>query len=804
MFVDKGSVDKANMKKLRSIAAAFAAAGLTQVSQAADPIVQTKFTADPAPYVHDGMVYLYTTHDENDAKGFKMRDWLLYTSTDMVNWTDRGVMASLKSFKWADKAISGWGGFENGAWALQVIERDGKFYMYCPLQGRGIGVLVADNPYGPWTDPLDKPLITGKFDSIDPTVFIDDDGQAYLYWGNPNLWYVKLNKDMISFEGEPIKDASFAKVKDQPDPFHYQEGPWAYKRNGHYYMAYASTCCPEGIGYAMSDNPAGPWTFKGYLMKPDKRSNGNHPGIIDFKGKSYLFGFNYKLHFALVKDHRERRSVCVAEMTYNPDGTITELPWWEEAKSVEQIESLNPYKRVEAETIAWSEGMKVAPVSGGGMSVFPARDGAFIKVQGVDFGAKGAGTVSASVAGKTKPGSVSGGVIELRLDSKDGTLIGTLPLPYTNDQWTEVASPVSGATGLHDLFLIFKGDVTKAPMASGDAASGDTLEPLFKADYWVFTEKTDAPQLTAIEAAIGQYKIDSAAGPAHTAPVKVSAIFSDGTSKEVTASATITSENLSVASVANGIVTGAGQGETRLSINFDGKTASLPAIVKDLKTETAPKALSVSISEVSLLVGASQALTVTAEFHDGHTEDVTASAVFTAQPPGIASVKDGAIVALRKGATEIQASFTGKLGDPVTAPIKVVAAFRNPYEENRAEEFTAQHGVLTEPCSEGGRNVSNLENGDWISFAGLDFSSGAKTVVLRVASATEGGTIEVHLDGPNGPLVGSCAVTNTGGWQKWVPVTCDIRGVNDVRTICFKFTGGKGFLLNVSKWRFTE
>ena len=81
------------------------------------PIIQTKFTADPAPMVHRDTVYLYTTHDEDDAEGFKMRDWLLYTSTDMVNWTDHGAVASLKDFKWYDG--------DNGAWAEQVIYRNG-------------------------------------------------------------------------------------------------------------------------------------------------------------------------------------------------------------------------------------------------------------------------------------------------------------------------------------------------------------------------------------------------------------------------------------------------------------------------------------------------------------------------------------------------------------------------------------------------------------------------------------------------------------------------------------------------------
>lgn len=217
------------------------------------PIIQTKYTADPAPYVHGDTVYLYTTHDEDNAEGFKMRDWLLYTSTDMVNWQDHGAVASLRDFKWYKG--------DNGAWAECVVERNGKWYMYCPIHGHGIGVLVADSPDGPFVDPLGKPLVWQKehWYDIDPTVFIDDDGQAYMYWGNPDLYCIKLNQDMISTSGD---------IMLMPHIQDYQEGPWFYKRKGHYYMAFASTCCPEGIGYAMSDSPTGPWTYKGQYHEP--------------------------------------------------------------------------------------------------------------------------------------------------------------------------------------------------------------------------------------------------------------------------------------------------------------------------------------------------------------------------------------------------------------------------------------------------------------------------------------------------------------------------------------------------------
>lgn len=162
------------------------------------PIIQTKYTADPAPLVYNDTVFLYTSHDEDDAMGFKMQDWLLYSSTDMVNWTEHGAVASLKDFAWVP--------YDNGAWAVQCVERNGKFYLYCPMPGNvGIGVLVADSPYGPFKDPIGKPLIKNSNHDIDPTVMIDDDGQAYMYWGNPKVYYVRLNDD-ISYSGEITQD----------------------------------------------------------------------------------------------------------------------------------------------------------------------------------------------------------------------------------------------------------------------------------------------------------------------------------------------------------------------------------------------------------------------------------------------------------------------------------------------------------------------------------------------------------------------------------------------------------------------
>ncbi len=430
---------------------------LAATCYADNPVVQTSFTADPAPLVFQDTVYLFTSHDEDDARGFHMLDWKCYSTTDMVNWTDHGSIASLATFPWAKQ--------DNDAWAPQVVARDGKFFLYVPISVSGwpknvIAVGIADSPLGPYKDALGHPLLNKANGYIDPTVFVDDDGQAFLYFGNPNPWYVKLNKDMVSYSGEVVLAAG--------RPGNYQEGPWLYKRSGHYYLAYASTCCPEGIGYAMSDQPTGPWVFKGNIMDGNGLSSGNHPGIIDFKGQSYVFGFNYKLNWQITDVHRERRSVCVAAITYNPDGTIQKLPWWND-EGTAQVGAFNPFARVDAATICYEAGIKTKPRPSGQSGVFVSatENGAYIKIKGVDFGTRGATNFLASLAAES-----DGNTLTMRLDSETGKAVGTVKIKSTGglDKWETQSCPVRGARGVHDLYLKFFGKNT----------------PVINLDWWEF------------------------------------------------------------------------------------------------------------------------------------------------------------------------------------------------------------------------------------------------------------------------------------------------------------------------------
>ncbi|MDR7276578.1 glycoside hydrolase family 43 protein [Catenuloplanes atrovinosus] len=428
-------------------------------ARADNPIVQTIYTADPAPLVHNGRVYLYTGHDEDGSTWFTMREWRAYSSADMVNWTDHGSPMSVATFSWASA----------DAWAGQVVERNGRFYWYVPVTSRAtgrmaIGVGVSSSPTGPFTDAIGRPLVENG--EIDPTVLIDTDGQAYLYWGNPNLWYVRLNTDMVSYSGGvhqiPLTTAGFGtRTGDANRPTLYEEGPWVYRRNGLYYNVFAAKCCSEFIAYSTAPGPTGPWTYRGTIMPTQGTSFTNHAGIIDFKGGSYFFYHNG----ALPGGGGFTRSVAVEKFTYNADGTIPTITMTE--AGAPQNGTLDPYARQEAETIAWSSGVETEPASGGGMNVGFLDNGDYIKVKGVAFGT-GAASFTARVAS-----AAAGGRIELRIGGPTGTTAGTCTVPATGgwQTWTTVSCPVSGLTGTRDLYLRFAG------------GSGY----LFNVDSWQFT-----------------------------------------------------------------------------------------------------------------------------------------------------------------------------------------------------------------------------------------------------------------------------------------------------------------------------
>ncbi|NII83674.1 MULTISPECIES: glycoside hydrolase family 43 protein [unclassified Pedobacter] len=287
-----------------------------------NPIINHKYTADPAAIVVDNTLWLFTGHDfAGGQKGYKMKDWCVFSTTDLQNWTEYPTPLKLEDFSW-DKSGS--------AYAGQVIKRNNKYYWYISTNGSGIGVATADRPQGPYRDALGKPLLTNadcfaskhSWTCIDPTVFIDDDGQGWLFWGNGVCYYAKLKKNMIEIDGK-VGRIEF-------DGMQFEEAPWIHKYKKKYYLSYASGF-PEKIAYATAEKIEGPYTYRGILNEVAGNSGTNHQAIIEFKGNWYFIYHNG----ARQRDGNSfSRSVCIDRLFYNPDGSIKRIVMTSEGTTI--------------------------------------------------------------------------------------------------------------------------------------------------------------------------------------------------------------------------------------------------------------------------------------------------------------------------------------------------------------------------------------------------------------------------------------------------------------------------------------
>lgn len=449
-------------KALFSSAFAFVSA----ICFAQNPIINTSYTPDPAPFVHGNKLYLFTGHDEDDATYFKMNDWQVFSTEDMVNWTYLGTPISTETFKWAYHG--------DRAWAAQAIERNGKWYWYVCLNDANkkdvLAVAVADDPQGPYVDAIGAPLATG-FAFIDPTVMIDKDGRAYLFWGNKGLWYGELNDDMISFKdgfkevpgfhdpkcfGPQKMKMNWAKGKEEL-MVGFEEGPWVSRRSDLYYLTYPSGGVPEHMAYSTAPTINGPWTYRGRIMDEANNSFTIHGGEVTFKGHNYMFYHNG----SLPNGGGFHRSASVEEFTYNPDGTIPFIPFTKEG--VSPIGTLNPYQRIEGETMADSWGVKTDRLAGKDHYVRKIDNGDWIKIREVDFGTSSPASVTVQTLNFLNPGT-----IEFYLNSIGDNPFAKVEINGKESTQTVKIKSRRPITGKHDVYILFRG--------------GD--EQLFDFDWW--------------------------------------------------------------------------------------------------------------------------------------------------------------------------------------------------------------------------------------------------------------------------------------------------------------------------------
>ena len=431
------------MKKLlpaamSAVMALTATALCVPFNAAADnPMIQTIFSTDPAPMVYDDTLYVYTGRDKPNSDFYYMPDWHCYSTTDMQNWTDHGMILSWDSFTW---------GKEDSAWASQCIERNGKFYYYVTLEnksggGRGIGVAVADSPTGPFKDAIGKPLCGPNWDYIDPTVFIDDDGQAYYFWGQFSGKGAKMNPDMKTLDWSTYRDGI---VTEAEHGFH--EGSYVVKRGEFYYYIYADISRnhrPTCIGYSMSKSPLGPYEYKGVIIDNagcDPEVWNNHGSIVEFEGRWYVL-YHRSTHASVTM-----RKACIEPITFNEDGTINEVVMTSQGAAG----PLDAFRKLDAARACMLSGnVRVALDEGSTdrevLAAFGDRDSAEWRY--LDFG-RGAKRIFLNIK------SPGGGRVSVYADD---TLVGELELPACPD-WITLRTRIRKTRGVHAVRLVYESE----------------------------------------------------------------------------------------------------------------------------------------------------------------------------------------------------------------------------------------------------------------------------------------------------------------------------------------------------------
>ena len=414
---------------------------------AQNPIVRDQFSADPSGRVFNGKVYVFPSHDILAVEGkgrpgwFCMEDYHVFSSENLTDWTDHGVIVSQYSVPWVDST-------SYSMWAPDCIGRNGKFYFYFPANkkrtdpnarpGFGIGVAVADNPEGPYT-PQENP-IEGVF-GIDPNVFIDKDGQAYIYWSIGNIYVAKLKENMLELDSEPQVIANLPEKG-------LKEGPYLFERNGIYYLTFPHVENKiERLEYAIGDNPMGPFTMKGVIMDESPMNCWTvHHSFINYKDQWYLF---YHQN-AYSPKFDKNRSICLDSLLFNADGTIQKVIPTNRGVG---ITNASDEIQIDRYTAISEKGVSVEFIDtlntfAGWKTIF-SQEAAWVKYNTVDFAGK-LKTV------KVKAASQSGGSLEIHLDTTDGPVIAEVEIFAGKDLEITTAKAAKVKKGLHHLVVVSK------------------------------------------------------------------------------------------------------------------------------------------------------------------------------------------------------------------------------------------------------------------------------------------------------------------------------------------------------------
>lgn len=418
---------------------------------AQNPIIRDQFTADPSARVFNGKVYLFPSHDIKAPEGknlrkdwFCMADYHVFSSENLTDWTDHGVIVSQEKVPWVDSTTY-------SMWAPDCVERNGKYYFYFPAnknaagpngrKGFGIGVAVADKPEGPYI-PQPEP-IQGIF-GIDPNILIDKDGQAYIYYSMGNIFVAKLKENMLELDSEPVA------IPDLPSKG-LKEGPWVFERNGIFYLTFPHVENKiERLEYAMGSSPMGPFKMAGVIMDESPLNCWtNHQSFLEKDGQWYLFYHQNEMSPKFDKN----RSACIDSMFFNADGTIQKVtPTFRgvgvtDATSKIQIDRYS----LKSESGAAIALLDTVNTFSGWKTILDSKN-AWVQYNSVDFGTKKIKSVQINA------NSENGGILEIHLEKFDGPLLSKITLPKSSD-WKIVESKISNLKpGNHNLVIVSKDD----------------------------------------------------------------------------------------------------------------------------------------------------------------------------------------------------------------------------------------------------------------------------------------------------------------------------------------------------------
>jgi hypothetical protein len=407
---------------------------LVNNTYATNPLIRDQFTADPTARVFEGKIYVYPSHDipaspgRGRANWFVMEDYHVFSSDNLTDWTDHGVILNQTNVPWLNRTS-----FD--MWAPDCVFKNGKYYFYFPVGGR-IGVAIADKPYGPFK-PEDKPLPGAG--GIDPGILIAKDGSAYIFWARGRISVARLKDNMLELDSPPqvITNLPAAGLI---------EGPFPFERNGIYYLTYPHVQNKiERLEYATSTNPMGPYQPAGVIL--DEATSGCwtvHQSIVEYKGQWYLFYHDQDLS----PNFDKNRAIRADLLYFNDDGTIKKVVptlrgvGMVSARSEIQIDRYSAISQEGASVSFLNDTNRFE-----GWKISLAGTNSWVRFNSVDFGKNDPSSV------KVRSASATGGSIEIRLDKADGPLLAKVAIGKCSE-WQLVKSKLDSVpAGVHDLIV---------------------------------------------------------------------------------------------------------------------------------------------------------------------------------------------------------------------------------------------------------------------------------------------------------------------------------------------------------------